>query len=343
MKVLIVDGSKQRRQELVESLGDLTNVIVQGAVADVRTALLAVADASPDVVITGALLPDGDGTQLIENLRRLEHQRTTVVVTSVTSPEQRTRYLAAGADRCVDSEDELRSALASLVRTRRSASGSIPPVYTLELLGRMVTGVVHDLNNYVGVLEVMLQLLQRHPQDDALWTQTRAALSAVRRLDETLLEYARGGSPAPTILDLSEVVTETVGLAGRLIPPGIRVQIASDPGGAVLRAVRSDLEQLVLNLVVNACDAMGSDGDLVLTVTRVPYGVMLEVSDSGAGEVSEPVAGVAASAKHSGFGLGLGIVHAVVQRHGGAIRIVPRDEGGTLIAVMLPEKPTTQS
>jgi len=340
MKVLIVDGSKQRRQELVESLGDLTNVVVQGAVSDVRSALLAVADASPDVVVTGALLPDGDGTHLIENLRRLEQQRTTVVVAAVSSQEQRDRYLAAGADRCVESEDELRTTVASLARTTRRAAGSIPPVYTLELLGRMVTGVVHDLNNYVGVLEVMLQLLQRHPQDDELWTQARTALAAVRRLDETLLEYARGGSPAPTIVDLSQVVADTVALAGRLIPPGIRVQIASDPGGTVLRAVRSDLEQLVLNLVVNACDAMGSDGDLVITVTRVPYGVMLEVSDSGAGEPAQPIAGVSQSSKHAGFGLGLGIVHAVVQRHGGAIRIVPRDEGGTLVAVMLPEKPS---
>src|ERR1051325_4446214 len=92
MKVLIVDGSKQRRQELVETLGDLTNVTVQGAVADVRTALLAVADASPDVVVTGALLPQGDGTHLTENLRRLEQQRTTVVVAAVSSQEQRDRY-----------------------------------------------------------------------------------------------------------------------------------------------------------------------------------------------------------------------------------------------------------
>ncbi len=330
MRVLIVDGSKQRRQVLVETLGELTNVVIQGAVGDVRTALLAVADASPDIVVTGTLLPDGDGTHLIERIRQLRSAPPTVVVTSVTTHAQRDRYLAAGADRCVENEDELKSTVASLARTRRAA-GSIPPAFTLELLGRMTAAVVHDLNNYVGVLEVMLALLRRHPHDEALWGQAHAALAAVRRLDDTLLDYARGGTPEPTRVELGALVRDMVALAGRVIPSTVQVVVELDPEGAMLRAVRSELEQLVLNLVVNACDAMPAGGELRISVGRATAAVLLEVADTGIGMQ-------AGTSKHPGSGLGLGIVQAVVDRYRGAIRIVSRPEGGTLVAILLPRQ-----
>ena len=70
MRILIVDGSRDQRRHLVQALGAVTNVVIQGAVADMRSALEAVVEVSPDVIVTGAALPDGDGTQLIESVRR---------------------------------------------------------------------------------------------------------------------------------------------------------------------------------------------------------------------------------------------------------------------------------
>jgi signal transduction histidine kinase len=330
MKILIVDGSKRRRLDLVSVLGELTNIVVQGAVGDVRTAMRAVADSNPDVVVTGTLLPDGDGTHLIERIRRLE--RGPSVVVALDSNTQRDRYLAAGADHCVEGEDELKLTVAVLARTRRPA-GSIPPLHTLELLGRMTSAVVHDFNNYIGVLQVMLALLRRRPDDADLWAQADAAVDAIRRLDETLLEYARGGAPERTPVDLAAVVRDTLLVAGRLVPSNVSLafELASDMRSVL--AVRTDLEQLVLNLVINACDAMPGGGELRIAVKPVPYGALLEVSDSGRGDVPLP-------AKRGSTGLGLGIVHAVVERHRGAIRFVPRPEGGTLVAVMLPRAPS---
>jgi signal transduction histidine kinase len=326
MKILIVDGSKQRRHDLVETLGDLTNVVVQGAVGDVRTALRAIVDASPDVVITGALLPDGDGTHIIERIRRMQRAPQVVVVT--VSDDQRDRYLAAGADHCVDSQDELRMTVAVLARTRR-ANGSIPPLHTLELLGRMTAGVVHDLNNYIGVLGVMMSLIKQRPHEPDLWFQAEAAIDAMERLNSTLLVYARGGAPPRADVDLSAVVRDTLGIVRKMMPTNIQIKLELEDVRPV-HAVKTDLEQLVLNLVINACDAMPAGGELKITVRTVPYGVMLEVADTGWGEAPAP------KPKHNGAGLGLGIVHSVVDRHRGAIRIVARPEGGTLAAVMLP-------
>src|SRR6476469_1315153 len=102
MKVLIVDGSRETRHGLVSALGEITNVVIQGAVSHVRSALRAIADASPDVVVTGTTLTDGDGTHLIESMRKLTTTPSIVVVSATTCGDERKRYLAAGADRFVD-------------------------------------------------------------------------------------------------------------------------------------------------------------------------------------------------------------------------------------------------
>jgi len=335
MRILIVDGSSQKRRNLVDVLDELADVVIQGAVGDVRSALRAVVEVRPDVVVTNALLPDGEGTHLISRIRELDATPSIVVVSAAESDEQRERYLAAGAHHYVANDAELRTAVASLARVRH-ASGSVPPIYTLELLGRMTSAVVHDLNNYVGVLGAMLTLLRRHPADERLWQQAQQALDAIERLDATLLEYARGGAPAREPIDLGDVVRATIKLAGRLIPPAVTVRLDIADKLAPLHAVRTDLEQLVLNLVINACDAMPGGGELHVAVRLVPYAVLLDIEDTGTGSVPSPTLGRAQSSKPHGVGLGLGIVQAVVERYGGAIRIVKRSTGGTLVAVMLP-------
>ena len=192
MKVLIVDGSREKRHDLVEALGELTNVVIQGAVPDVRSALEAVADAKPDVVVTGVQFPDGEGTQLIQRVRELAVTPSIVVVAQLGSDEQRARYLAAGADRYITDAsdlDEVRHAVANLRVRPRS---SLPPAETHRLLGRMTAGVVHDFNNYLAVLDSSLELMLRHPDDaPELWPQVRTVMEAMTRLKACLLAYAR--------------------------------------------------------------------------------------------------------------------------------------------------------
>ena len=105
MRILIVDGSREQRQHLVHVLGAVTNVVIQGAVADMRSALSAVAEAQPDVIVTGSALPDGDGAQLIEHVRRLAQTPSFVVVAGAENDNEveRERYLAVGVDRYVES------------------------------------------------------------------------------------------------------------------------------------------------------------------------------------------------------------------------------------------------
>src|SRR5690606_29632748 len=152
------------------------------------------------------------------------------------------------------------------------AAGTIPPAETERLLGRLTAGVIHDLNNYLHAADVTLALLRRQPHDADLWRQSEAALGAMGRLHTMLLAYARGGAQAPALV--------------RVGPPtiAVRLDIAGRP--PPLEGVRAQLEQLVLNLVINACEAMPDGGELVVTVRKsAAAAVVLEVVDSGSGGV----------------------------------------------------------
>jgi two-component system, cell cycle sensor histidine kinase and response regulator CckA len=337
MKILIVDGSREQRLHLVQVLGAVTNVVIQGAVEDMRSALHAVVEASPDVIVTGAALPDGDGAQLIEGVRALARTPSFVVVAGNQCEEQRARYLEVGVDRYVEKSDDARAIQVAVTTLRRRPSGSVPPEETHRLLGRMTSGVVHDLNNYLHVMEVTLTLLKKHPEDPQLWQQMRDALHTMTRLNATLLAYARGGTLAPALVDLGVIARDTVSVLGRVVPPEIAVHFDIADTLPPIQGVRAELEQLVLNLVINACDAMRKGGDLTIAVRKSAGAVLvLEVSDTGSGLVN--ING--SSTKRAGAGLGLGIVQAVVDRHRGAINIAPADGGGTKVTVMFP---TTRS
>ena len=337
MKVLIVDGSKVRRRDLTDALAELTNVVIQGAVPDVRSAMNALANVSPDVVVTEATLPDGDGTYLMERIRSLHRMPAVIVLAARGTDEQRDHYISAGADSYLEGSDYagVRAAVLGLAATRH-ALGSIPPTESQRLLGRMTAGVVHDFNNYLHVADVSLELITRQGFQPELLASARAAIETMQRLNATLLSYARGGVPMTAPVDLGEVVTATLATARRMIPANIELAVDIGQSLRPIIGVRSDIEQVVLNLVINACDAMAGGGMLELRVKQcTPQAVMLEVSDSGIGLE-------ASSGKPNRFGAGLGltIVRSVVARQGGALRLVTRPTGGTTAAVMLPTSAT---
>ncbi len=334
MKVLIVDGSKERRRDLTVALAELTNVIVQGAVPDVRSALSAVTSASPDVVVTDVTLPDGDGTYLIERIRGLARTPAIIVLAARSNDEQRMHYLSVGAESYLDGGDfaGVQAAVLGLAETRH-AVGSIPPQESQRLLGRMTAGVVHDFNNYIHVADVALELIQRQGMQAELLENARAALAAMERLSSMLLSYARGGVPVASPVDLGEAVTDTLDVARRVISPNVVIALDIAESLRPITAVRAELEQVVLNLVINACDAMPSGGRLDVRVKQcTPQAVMLEVSDTGIGTTDS----TKPPPKMRGPGLGLTIVRSVVARQGGALRMVSRPTGGTTVAVMLP-------
>jgi signal transduction histidine kinase len=168
----------------------------------------------------------------------------------------------------------------------------------------------------------------------------RAAIAVAARLTRSLLDYARGGAPPPGPVHLGELARRTLELIGRLIPMDVKLHLHIDEGLPAVHGVAIELEQLMLNLLLNACDAMPDGGELWMALrTGSPGSVTLEVSDSGRGLGDASLAAGATSRSSKpgrhGEGLGLGIVRSVVERHGATLLIGPRPGGGTRVLVRL--------
>ena len=230
----------------------------------------------------------------------------------------------------------------------------------MEAVGRLVGGVAHDFNNLLTIISGYGQLAydvlgaesELRPYMDEILKAGERASALVRRL----LAFTRRQALEPQVLDLNSVVSDTEKMVRRLIGEDIEIVTVLPLG---LGAVRSDLaqiEQVLVNLSVNARDAMPNGGKLIietanldlneayaeihLAVTPGPY-VMLAVSDTGSGmdahtrsHMFEPF--FTTKAKGKGTGLGLATVYGVVKQSGGNIWVYSEPGKGTTFKIYLP-------
>ncbi|MFO1153653.1 MAG: PAS domain S-box protein [Rhodospirillales bacterium] len=231
----------------------------------------------------------------------------------------------------------------------------------METIGQLTGGLAHDFNNLLAIVIGNLQLLEErgdvNPEcreliADALWSAERGA-----QLTHRLLAFARRQRLNPERMDLNGVVGEMTGLLRRTIGEKILIHenFASDLWETMVD--RSQLENSLLNLVVNARDAMGGDGVLHIRTANIklsqeagvfredtPPGdyVLLEVADSGAGmppEVLERIFEPFFTTKKlgEGSGLGLSMVYGFVRQSGGQIFVESTPGKGTTIRLCLPK------
>jgi len=232
----------------------------------------------------------------------------------------------------------------------------------LESVGRLAGGVAHDFNNMLLVILACTELVKRRHRGDSPLLKSmeeieRAALRA-RDITRQLLAVSRKQIAAPRTLNLTEFLTETRKTLGRLLGEDIDLHFHL---GADLWPVRIDpsqMDQILMNLAVNARDAMPTGGKLTIETTnvridesycrqhigfRVGDYVLLTVSDSGVGmdrETRERAFTPFFSSKGGkGTGLGLYIAHRIATQHGGSIDLVSNLGDGTTFTVHLPKGP----
>jgi signal transduction histidine kinase len=218
-----------------------------------------------------------------------------------------------------------------------------------SLLGRLAAGVAHDLANYLAIVDMSLATARKRADEEGLRNAVDAAREGTDRasgLCRCLLDYARGGAPDPAPVDLEATVHRLLQLFGRMIPAHVSAVVDADADLPPVSGVAAELEQLVLNLVLNACDAMPDGGDLRVRLRATTRLVCLEVADTGGGmsqpELVRGALGPSTNARHPGAGLGLGIVHAVADRHHAGVHIENRPTGGTIVRVTFPRRAMTK-
>jgi two-component system cell cycle sensor histidine kinase/response regulator CckA len=247
------------------------------------------------------------------------------------------------------------------ISERRRLEGQLRQSQKMDAIGRLSGGVAHDFNNLLGVIIGYAEILQEHiPETDSMRAPVDQIIKAGSRassLTKQLLAFSRQQVLEPKILLLNAVVSDTEKMLRRLIGEDIELLTSLDPALGKIRADQGQIEQVIMNLVVNARDAMPEGGRLVIETANFeiddtfarryaypvlpgPY-VLLTVSDNGTGmdtatqqRIFEPF--FTTKEKGKGTGLGLSLVYGVVKQSGGYIDVVSARGKGATFNIYLP-------
>ncbi|HTD51424.1 MAG TPA: PAS domain S-box protein, partial [Thermoanaerobaculia bacterium] len=246
------------------------------------------------------------------------------------------------------------------ITERKQLEAQLVQSQKMEAIGRLAGGVAHDFNNILtailGYSDVLLaQAGEDHPWHEDL-EEIRKAGERAAGLTRQLLAFSRKQVLAPEVLDLGAIVANVDKILRRLIGEDVELVTVSEPGLAPVRADPGQIEQVLLNLAVNARDAMPRGGRLTIETrnvivdeayarTHVPLTpgryVMLAVSDNGAGMDVETRAHIfepffTTKERGKGTGLGLSMVYGIVKQSGGFIWVDSEPGKGTVFQIHLP-------
>jgi two-component system, cell cycle sensor histidine kinase and response regulator CckA len=231
----------------------------------------------------------------------------------------------------------------------------------MEAVGQLAGGVAHDFNNLLTVIlgycELLLADLDPDDRRQADIAEIQKAGESAARLTGQLLAFSRRQIIEPTLLDLNVVVSEMRTMLGRLIREDVKVRLGLRHDLAFVKADRGQVEQIVMNLAVNARDAMPSGGTLTIQTANVVFDehyaathravtpgryVALTLTDTGTGITPEVKARLFEpffTTKESGKGTGLGLatVEGIAMRNGGSVSVHTEIGKGTSFTVYFPE------
>ncbi len=233
---------------------------------------------------------------------------------------------------------------------KEKLEGQLKLAAKLEAVGRLAGGIAHDFNNLLTVINGCAQLLDEEIANDpnhatVLASEIQRAGGQAAALTRQLLTFSRQRSVTPHPLDLNAAVTEAAHLLVRLVGERVTLRVVIEPNIPPAMAESSLLSQILLNLAVNARDAMPEGGTLILT-TSCPESewVRLSVTDTGVGMTDDVKAHIfepffTTKDVGKGTGLGLSTVYGIVQTLDGKIRFHSELGRGTTFEVDLPAAP----
>ncbi|QJW97864.1 hybrid sensor histidine kinase/response regulator [Frigoriglobus tundricola] len=234
------------------------------------------------------------------------------------------------------------------VTERKRLEAQLRQSQKMEAIGRLAGGVAHDFNNLLTIISGNVHLIQHLPPGDPEFPQllddVRDAAERAAALTRQLLTFSRKQPTRPEVIDLNEVVTGLVSMLRRLIGSGIVIRTPLAPGPVRVRADRGQLEQVLMNLAVNAKDAMPDGGTLTVGTAELagpPRTARLTIADTGIGmtdEVKRHLFEPFFTTKDVGKGTGLGLatVYGIVQQAGGTVEVESAPGAGAAFTIRLP-------
>jgi PAS domain S-box-containing protein len=286
-------------------------------------------------------MPHEQFSKVCQALYIIANQLSDMAVQNVQQARFITERKEAEADR-IRLEEQLRQAL------------------KLESIGHLAGGVAHDFNNMltpiVGYAEMLqFQLSKDHPYQDTLQQIVRAAMRA-RDLTRQLLAFARKQTLAMKVLNLNEVILNFEKMLRRTVRENVSISLNLREDLGWFMGDEGQIEQIILNLAVNAQDAMPDGGKLILETSEVELEggssdgvddvrpgryVMMSISDTGSGMDKDTLSKIfdpffTTKGLGRGTGLGLSTVYGIVRQHGGHIHVYSEPGHGTTFRIYFP-------
>ena len=369
-RILVVDDKPQNRKLLWAIL------VPEGyAVLEADTGLEAleiIKQGDIDIVLLDVLMPGIDG---IETCRRIRNDLGCVTlpvifITALSDRLSRIRGQSVGGDdflsKPVD-EIELLVRVKNLLRVKAyhdlerahavqlerevdALREQLTRVERLATLGTLAGGVGHELNNLLTLFQAALHYLRgqhatNHPPSEKVLEQFERVGAHMELHATHLLSLARPGPDEPEYIDLNALINSTVEM---LQTAGHTTYIGNDAGAQrchPVHANRTRLEQVLVNLIVNAADAIatgGTDNYIIIELTHHDGNAVVRVKDTGCGIPSDLVDSifepyVSTKSADSGTGLGLSVVRRIMEKLGGRVWIEKTDSSGSVFAFELPK------
>ena len=329
-----------------------------------------------DIVISDYEMPNFGGFEALQLLKESGHDLPFILVSAVISEETAVAAMKAGAHdyimkrnlaRLVPAiERELRDAQTRLARKTaeaalRQSEEQLRQVQKIEAVGRLAAGVAHDFNNILtaimGHSELLLRQLDAGDPRRKNAEQIEKVAHLAAGLTRQLLIFSRKQVIEPRVLDLNAVILDIKKMLRRLIGEDIEFCTSLDPAAGHIKADPGQIEQVIMNLAVNARDAMPTGGKLTVTTANTALDknhlknfpdmgagdyVMLAIADTGTGMSEEVKAHLFEpffTTKPSGKGTGLGLAtcFGIVKQNTGHINVHSELGSGTTFKIYFPQ------
>ncbi len=382
LRVLIVDDSVADTKLVVRELRRGGRSVLYDRVDNADAMRAALAEGNWAVVICDWSMPGFSAPGALALIKEIQIDIPFIIVSGTIGEENAVEAMRAGAHDYVIKdrlarlmpavERELResqlrkahkeseSALRVSEKGRRESEGQLRQAQKMEAVGRLAGGVAHDFNNVLSVILTYSELIfnelgSGNPMREDV-DEIRKAAKRAADITRQLLMFSRQQVLEPRILDLNEVLVGMDRMLRRLLGEDVDLVLQITPSLGRVRVDRGSIEQVIMNLVMNARDAMPTGGKLTMQTTDVdldesyaeahlgvnpgPY-IMLAVTDTGIGmdkatqaRIFEPF--FTTKPKDKGTGLGLSTAFGIVQQSGGSIWVYSEEGSGTTFQIHLP-------
>lgn len=364
-RVLVVDDGQEVRSAVNVALREDFDVASAENLARGRELL---ESGGFDVVFLDLMLPDGNGLDLLEELRARDQELAIVVITAHGTLENAIRALNQGASFYLQKPFRRESVLAcarqmadrtrllrenrKLMRDLRATLDDLKHSQVelvknekLAAVGRLAAGMAHEINNPLQAVIGFADLLARTVDEERSRSDLRmitANAERIRRIVRGMMAFGRAGGGPRQAVAVNEVLRRALEEALReSLPRHVSIHEDLDPQDPEVQANESYLQQVFLNILINALQAMPAGGELNMRSRVEGRTVVVRVSDTGVGIGREQQARVfdpfyTTRQTGDGVGLGLSIAYGIIKDYGGHIELESEPGRGTSLTVRLP-------